>query len=107
MKRLNGMKKKNKWTLLIVGLVLCAVAGLTRTSQATAAEEELDLMSMNYLDPFDLTVTAVSAAPEKDTQLDMLVMSSTAEAASSPYAQPLKIWIPYRPTFRSPCTPSW
>lgn len=105
MKRLNGMKTKNKWMLLIAGAILCAVAGFTTTGQVAAAGEEPDPMSMEYLNPFDLTVTPVSEA-EPDQMLEMLILSDPPET-TSPYANPLKIWIPYRPTFRSPCVPSW
>ena len=106
MKRLNGMKTQNKWMFLTAGIVLCLVAGFTSTSQVVAAGENPG--SLDYLDPFTLTVTPLSSteATSADPLLETLLMGST-ESSSSPYVPPAKIWIPYRPTFRSPCTPSW
>ena len=90
MERLKGMKKQNKWTILIVMMIFCLVAGFTHISQVRAAEAD-DESTTDFLNPFDLTV------------MSMAVTSSS----SSAYVPPAKIWIPYRPVFRSPCTPSW
>ena len=103
MERLKGMKMRNKWMLLIAGVILCAVAGFTHTSQAMAAGDET--MDMGYLDPFTLTVTQQTTAPAADPILDMMLLGGS-ESSSSDYVPPAKIWVPYRPTFRSPCTPS-
>lgn len=110
MKCLKGMKQKNKWMILLAGAFVCAVAGFTHTSNLAAAEaDEQDLMTMDYLDPFDLTVTSysVSAAPAGEAMLSTEMDTAVAAAPTSAYSQPLKVWIPYRPTFRSPCMPSW
>jgi len=100
MERLNAMKKRNRWRILVAGLILCISAGFLNTTELLAAEQqENDPMSMGYLDPFNLTVEALVSM---DT-------SATTEPAltggHSEYVPPLKIWIPYRPTFRSPCAP--
>ena len=104
MKRLKGMKMRNKRMLLIAGVILCTVAGVTHTSQAMAAGDET--MDMGYLDPFTLTVTQQTTAPAADSMLLDMVLMGGSESSSSDYVPPAKIWVPYRPTFRSPCTPS-
>ena len=108
MKHVKGSKRQNKWTLLVVGLVLCAVAGWTRTSQAAAAaDEELDLLNMGYFNPFDLTEDPVSSLSARNMATPLGMNSTLDLTGLEAIAQPLKIWIPVRPTFRSPCTPSW
>ena len=91
MERLKGMKTRNKWTLLIAVIAVCLVMGLTQMPQARAAEEDKN-QSMDYLDPFELTV---------------LTMDITPTSSSYSAYIPTKIWIPYRPVFRSPCVPTW
>ena len=104
MKRLS---KQKKWMLLLLGLVVCLATGFWQTPALFAADPE-PAGSLDYLDPFTLTVTPLSSteATSADPLLETLLMGSTA-SSSSPYVPPAKIWIPYRPTFRSPCTPSW
>lgn len=116
MKRLKGMKKNNKWMILLVGVFFCALGGFTQqiTSTNAAQTDDQNLMTIDYLDPFDLTVTPLTLATDRalvrDTSLlaapASTTLSSTTFLLTSAYSQPLKIWIPYRPTFRSPCVPS-
>lgn len=126
MKSLKGMKLSNKWMILLTGVFIFAVGGFTHTSTLVAAQAEEDLlMTMDYLDPFDLTVSSLSVSRASTGGSLKIAVAPASEPASAPasepepvsaeitpdsyslYAQPLKIWIPYRPTFRSPCTPSW
>jgi hypothetical protein len=108
MERLKGMKSRNNWMLSIIGTFLCTVICLSHNGLLAAAdEEEQGLMSLEYLDPFDLTVTQMTYTEQAGSSSLMLGLSSVEPAgASSSYSPPLKIWIPYRPTFRSPCVPS-
>ncbi len=106
MERLKGLKKQNKWMIPIAVVVFCVVAGFTHTSQVRAAEEK-DSVDLYYLDPFDLTVTLMSVIEVPLVSDTSASTTTTTESASSPYVPPTKIWIPYRPTFRSPCVPSW
>ena len=111
MKCLKGMKRQNKWMILIASVVFVTMTGFTQSDHLWAAEEE-DMMTMEYLDPFELTTSSFAvSANSTDDALTTTTLSSeptmTTMSSTSPYAQPLKIWIPYRPRFRSPCTPSW
>jgi hypothetical protein len=105
MKRLKGMKKQNKWMLMMAVAMMCLVTGLTQLSQAAAAEEEEDLITLDYLDPFDLTVTSLIL--DAPLRLSGLGTTDVDGDDLSDIAVPTKIWIPVRPTFRSPCVPSW
>jgi len=114
MKVLKGMNKQGRM-LLMAALMFCAFAGFARKNSALAADKvaDSDTVVMEYLDPFDLTVTTISASAAESTAeidnflFDSVILASSSSSIYSDYAQPLKIWIPYRPVFRSPCTPSW
>ncbi|MCK5000348.1 MAG: hypothetical protein KAS23_12465 [Anaerohalosphaera sp.] len=117
MKSFIGNKKQNKWTLLIGGLIFCAVAGFATSQLAAAEKDEVGLGTMDYLDPFNLTVTSATFSENSFGPGISLRTGSAAAPLSSNFAPsagssttavtpPLKIWIPYRPTFRSPCVPS-
>jgi hypothetical protein len=93
----------------------------------TAADQQADddPLTVDYLDPFDLTVRQMVVSQNIGSVTDTTsVSSSVASVTTTPapsavqplivsgpttsaYAQPLKVWIPYRPTFRSPCTPHY
>jgi hypothetical protein len=131
------MKKQKKWTIPLIVLTVCAVAVfLMHPGKAAAATQAatLDPTTIDYLNPFDLTVRQISVSQSVSTsgnsvpvQSSAVTMSSvsqtsvttspasvatplTRDSSSISYsvnsAKPLKVWIPFRPTFRSPCTPS-
>jgi len=118
------MRTQKKWTIPLLSAIVCAAAiFLMQPGKVAAADqaETLDPMTIDYLDPFDLTVRQLlvsqsvstsgafeSAQPTAVTTVSApLVVSESSPTPSSPYVKPLKVWIPFRPTFRSPCTPSW
>ena len=110
MKCLKGMKMENKWVILLAAAIFLAVGGFTQSSRLAAAETEDDgtLVTMDYLDPFDLTVQSYFApANSPDRVVTTSETTFVSASSSAAYTQPLKIWIPYRPRFRSPCQPSW
>jgi len=105
MKRLKGMKQHKKMMLVLAVLMIGLMAGANHIGQATAAAaQESD--EMDYLDPFTLTTMSFNDA---STTASMTIEpdSSIGDTDVWEYAQPLKVWIPERPVFRSPCVPSW
>lgn len=96
----------------MAGVVFCALGGFTQhiTTASAAVTDEQDLMTLDYLDPFNLTVTPLTVTRDIFGSTGLLLSSdsdiSPDDYLSSLYVQPLKIWIPYRPMFRSPCAPS-
>jgi hypothetical protein len=117
------MKKQKKWAIPITGAIVCVIVILLMHPgkvAAAAQEEMLDPMTVDYLNPFDLTVRQITVSQSASTLSSPVsvqsspAMTSTSVTSSfappaptSSYAQPLKVWIPFRPTFRSPCTPTW
>ena len=104
MKRLKGMKTQNKKMLVIAVSAIVLLAGFSLNPVTVAAEgdEELDLLL--YLNPFDLTTTSYSI--RQDNAIEILG-GIDEDGGIEDIAIPDKIWIPVRPTFRSPCLPSW
>lgn len=103
------LKKQNKWTLLIAGLVICMVACFSANRLMAAQGEEKESSGMEYLNPFDLTVSSIDFLDTvRAPQEAPVAASSDASSVSAPPSvpKPVMIWIPYRPTFRSPCVPS-
>ena len=109
MKRLKGMKTQNKKMLVIAVAAICLVAGFGHLNPVTAAaaDEELDLFSMGYLNPFDLTVTSEPVRQLSSTSSGTIESGGIGDDSVEALAYPDKIWIPVRPVFRSPCIPSW
>ena len=114
MKQLKGMKTQNK-TMLVTAVVLMGlIAGFSHISQVTAATEETDQVTLDYLDPFDLSVMMWNQEPGpvelgsvRPTPDMMLTGGIQDDGTLQSIAFPDRIWIPRRPVFRSPCTPSW
>lgn len=113
MKRLSGMKTQNKKMLVIAVSVVCLMAGFSHISQASAAQEdELDLITMGF-DPFNLTTYELTdtnlrgSGGDLGTTGDVVPLSTVNPLDLEGIAKPFRIWLPKRPDFRSPCTPSW
>ena len=106
MKRLKGMKNQNKWMLLIAVSVICLTAGFSQLSQVSAAQEdELELLTMGF-DPFNLTTYELTDTNLRGLGGDMGTLDLDLTGLEG-IARPARIWLPKRPEFRSPCTPSW
>ncbi len=115
--------KRNK--SLVIGMTMLlalAVIGQNFIGVAFASRQESDqlgLSEMDYLDPFSFEVTSFAmarsqAAPQAIEQMSMATPTEsdsgtigTLSGDSPPYRVPPKVWIPYKPTFRSPCVPTW
>lgn len=124
MKQFTKIKKQNKWTIPILVAIACAVAVFAiHPGNLAAAQEDQDSagLTIDYLDPFNLTIQQISLSPAEVSSLSVSSAVLTPVAATAPadalasdgvssgstYVKPLKVWIPFVPTFRSPCTPSW
>ena len=98
---------------VIAVAILALAAGSRQASQVAAAsnDKDKDSITLEYLDPFDLTV--MSLYPDSGSiRLSTTQMSITGggildQGTLESIAYPPRIWIPERPVFRSPCIPSW
>ncbi len=116
--------KRNKSLVIGVTMLLAlAIIGQNFIGVALASRQESDqlgLSEMDYLDPFSFEVTSYamtrSQAADAPAATETLFMATATEPdlgtmgtleSTSGFRRPPKVWIPYKPTFRSPCVPTW
>jgi hypothetical protein len=113
MKRVKKMKIRNKGILLIA-VSICLMVGFTHISQVSAAQDDEEDSFATFLDPFTLTMYDLTAdmnlrysGGDMGTTSSVVPLSTVNPLSLESISRPIMIWIPQRPTFRSPCIPSW